>query len=70
MLRHNCNIATKIKKCLRLIQALQNSLFSLHFFMQTDTSNINFQLATDFINYTNRSVFLTGKAGSQLKVYI
>ena len=32
--------------------------------MQTDTSNINFQLATDFINYTNRSVFLTGKAGT------
>jgi Cdc6-like AAA superfamily ATPase len=32
--------------------------------MATDTSNINFQLATDFINYTNRSVFLTGKAGT------
>ena len=32
--------------------------------MQTDTSNINFQAATDFINYTNRSVFLTGKAGT------
>ncbi len=32
--------------------------------MITDTSNINFQLATDFINYTNRSVFLTGKAGT------
>ncbi|MFY7963987.1 MAG: helix-turn-helix domain-containing protein [Chitinophagaceae bacterium] len=32
--------------------------------MQTDTSNINFQLAADFINYTNRSVFLTGKAGT------
>jgi len=32
--------------------------------MQTDTSNINFQLATDFINHTNRSVFLTGKAGT------
>ncbi len=30
----------------------------------TDTSNINFQLAADFINYTNRSVFLTGKAGT------
>lgn len=32
--------------------------------MVTDTSNINFQLAADFINYTNRSVFLTGKAGT------
>lgn len=32
--------------------------------MATDTSNINFQLANDFINYTNRSVFLTGKAGT------
>jgi hypothetical protein len=32
--------------------------------MATDTSNINFQLAADFINYTNRSVFLTGKAGT------
>jgi len=32
--------------------------------MQTDTTNINFQAATDFINYTNRSVFLTGKAGT------
>jgi hypothetical protein len=32
--------------------------------MTTDLSNINFQLAADFINYTNRSVFLTGKAGT------
>ena len=32
--------------------------------MSTDTSNINFQLAADFIQYTNRSVFLTGKAGT------
>lgn len=32
--------------------------------MATDTSNTNFQLAADFINYTNRSVFLTGKAGT------
>lgn len=32
--------------------------------MVTDTSNLNFQLASDFINYTNRSVFLTGKAGT------
>lgn len=32
--------------------------------MQTDTSNINFQLAADFIQFTNRSVFLTGKAGT------
>lgn len=32
--------------------------------MTTDPSNINFQLAADFINYTNRSVFLTGKAGT------
>ncbi len=32
--------------------------------MQTDTTNINFQLATDFIQHTNRSVFLTGKAGT------
>jgi hypothetical protein len=32
--------------------------------MTTDVSNINFQLAADFINYTNRSVFLTGKAGT------
>lgn len=33
-------------------------------FMTTDTTNINFQLAADFIQYTNRSVFLTGKAGT------
>ena len=32
--------------------------------MIIDNSNINFQLATDFINYTNRSIFLTGKAGT------
>ena len=32
--------------------------------MITDNLNINFQLATDFINYTNRSIFLTGKAGT------
>lgn len=32
--------------------------------MQTDTSNINFQLAADFVQYTNRSIFLTGKAGT------
>jgi DNA-binding CsgD family transcriptional regulator len=32
--------------------------------MVTDTSNSQFQLAADFINYTNRSVFLTGKAGT------
>ena len=32
--------------------------------MIIDTTNINFQLAADFIQYTNRSVFLTGKAGT------
>jgi PIF1-like helicase/Helix-turn-helix domain/HRDC domain len=32
--------------------------------MTTDPSNINFKLASDFINYTNRCVFLTGKAGT------
>ena len=32
--------------------------------MTTDPSNINFQLAADFINYTNSSIFLTGKAGT------
>ncbi len=32
--------------------------------MATDTTNTNFQLAADFINYTHRSVFLTGKAGT------
>ena len=32
--------------------------------MITDPSNINFQIAADFINYTNCSVFLTGKAGT------
>ncbi len=32
--------------------------------MTTDPSNINFQLAADFINFSNRSVFLTGKAGT------
>jgi len=31
---------------------------------QMDTSNTNFQLATDFIRNTNRPVFLTGKAGT------
>lgn len=32
--------------------------------MQTDTSNKNFQLALEFIQHTNRSIFLTGKAGT------
>jgi PIF1-like helicase/Helix-turn-helix domain/HRDC domain len=32
--------------------------------MQTDTTNINFQIATDFVQFTNRSIFLTGKAGT------
>ncbi len=32
--------------------------------MSTESENINFQLAKEFINYTNRSVFLTGKAGT------
>lgn len=32
--------------------------------MVTDTSNKAFQLASDFIQYTQRSVFLTGKAGT------
>lgn len=32
--------------------------------MKTDNTNINFQLATDFINYTSQSIFLTGKAGT------
>jgi hypothetical protein len=32
--------------------------------MQTDTSNKNFQLALEFVQYTNRSFFLTGKAGT------
>ena len=31
---------------------------------QTDTTNIAFQLAADFVNYTNSSIFLTGKAGT------
>lgn len=30
----------------------------------TDTSNTAFQLASDFVNYTNAGVFLTGKAGT------
>jgi hypothetical protein len=33
-------------------------------FIAADESNKNFQLASDFIQYTNRSVFLTGKAGT------
>lgn len=33
-------------------------------FISVDESNKNFQLASDFIQYTNRSVFLTGKAGT------
>ncbi|MFY8128886.1 MAG: helix-turn-helix domain-containing protein [Chitinophagaceae bacterium] len=32
--------------------------------MQTDTSNKNFQLALEFVQYTNRSIFITGKAGT------
>jgi GTPase SAR1 family protein len=32
--------------------------------MTNDHTNIQFQLAADFINYTNRSIFLTGKAGT------
>ncbi len=32
--------------------------------METDAKNINFQLAEEFIHYTNRSIFLTGKAGT------
>jgi hypothetical protein len=38
--------------------------YYLYAMATTDTSNINFQLAADFIQYTNRSVFLTGKAGT------
>ncbi len=30
----------------------------------TDTSNTSFQLAADFVNYTQASIFLTGKAGT------
>ena len=30
----------------------------------TDITNISFQLASDFVNYTNASLFLTGKAGT------
>ena len=30
----------------------------------TDTSNASFQLAADFVNYTNATIFLTGKAGT------
>ena len=30
----------------------------------TDTTNASFQLAADFVNYTNASIFLTGKAGT------
>ncbi|MDN3659520.1 helix-turn-helix domain-containing protein [Ferruginibacter paludis] len=30
----------------------------------TDITNTSFQLASDFVNYTNASVFLTGKAGT------
>ena len=30
----------------------------------TDITNISFQLASDFVNYTNMSLFLTGKAGT------
>ncbi len=32
--------------------------------METDAKNINFKLAEEFIHYTNRSIFLTGKAGT------
>lgn len=32
--------------------------------MTNDHTNLQFQLAADFINYTNRSIFLTGKAGT------
>jgi hypothetical protein len=32
--------------------------------MSDDIKNTNFQLALDYINYTNSSVFLTGKAGT------
>lgn len=32
--------------------------------MNLDTSNINFKLAYDFINHTNCSLYLTGKAGT------
>lgn len=30
----------------------------------TDTTNTAFQLASDFVNFTNASIFLTGKAGT------
>jgi hypothetical protein len=30
----------------------------------TDTTNASFQLAADFVNYTQASIFLTGKAGT------
>src|SRR6478735_3485849 len=32
--------------------------------LQRDTSNLQFQLAADFINQTCQPVFLTGKAGT------
>ena len=30
----------------------------------TDITNRSFQVASDFVNYTNASLFLTGKAGT------
>lgn len=52
--------STVLSNAIIVICAASLSLSS----MATDTSNINFQLAADFINYTHRSVFLTGKAGT------
>ena len=30
----------------------------------TDITNLSFQLASDFVNYTSATLFLTGKAGT------
>ena len=56
----NMNIGKHFLDC----KLFSNSIDYFYYRMTTDTSNINFQLASDFINYTNRSVFLTGKAGT------
>jgi len=48
-----------------LLNILDFNFFSYFYYMHTpDQDNLNFQLAADFVNNTNRPIFLTGKAGT------
>ena len=63
MLNSNGNINYFYKK-FWLIITVPILKFSYNLANLTDTTNTAFQLASDFVNYTNLSLFLTGKAGT------